>query len=51
MDIARSDVGSADYDASSILKGTEWKEDTSEGSLWFKPVPLYESAKYDLYFW
>ena len=50
MDIARSDVGSADYDASSILKGTEWKEDTSEGSLWFKPVPLYESAKYDLYF-
>ena len=45
MDTARSDVGSDDYDACSILKGTEMMEHNSEGSLWFKPVPSYKSNK------
>ena len=41
MNIARSEMSSADYDASSIIKGTEMMEYTSEGSIWIKPVPFF----------
>lgn len=42
MNIARSEMSSADYDASSIIKGTEMMEYTSEGSIWIKPVPFLQ---------
>ena len=47
MEIVRSDVGSTNYGACSLMKGTELKEYNSEGSIWFKPVPSYKSNNYD----